>query len=195
MAELVADYPPAAPVLMIMPKDRKQETFNELLPSVTRMPDPNVVIPTVRRKPALHTPATGDTAPAGAAPFAGEESADLTAGDTLRYMKPGVQKKAFARLRRGRYPIEEHLDLHGMTINVAQRELAAFIAECGRRGMCAVKIIHGKGLSTADRRAVLKNKINEWLPGFDSVLAFCSAPDNDGGTGAVYVLLKKTRRC
>jgi DNA-nicking Smr family endonuclease len=54
-----------------------------------------------------------------------------------------------------------------------------------------VRIIHGKGNGSVQRRPVLKGKVNHWLQQRDEVLAFCSARPVDGGTGAVYVLLKR----
>jgi DNA-nicking Smr family endonuclease len=54
-----------------------------------------------------------------------------------------------------------------------------------------VRIIHGKGLSSAGKLPVLKGKVDAWLRQMDAVLAFCSARRNDGGTGALYVLLKR----
>ena len=59
-------------------------------------------------------------------------------------------------------------------------------------GKRCVRIVHGKGLSSEGKLPVLKVKVNSWLRQKDDVLAFCSARPQDGGTGAVYVLLKKT---
>jgi DNA-nicking Smr family endonuclease len=53
--------------------------------------------------------------------------------------------------------------------------------------------VHGKGLGSKNRKPVLKNKLRLWLPRRDEVLAFCQAPDDDGGSGAVLVLLKARR--
>jgi DNA-nicking Smr family endonuclease len=58
---------------------------------------------------------------------------------------------------------------------------------------CA-RIIHGKGSSTSGRPPVLKQKVNYWLRLYDQVLAFCSATRRDGGTGAVYVLLRNPNK-
>ena len=69
--------------------------------------------------------------------------------------------------------------------------LAAFLDRCGHRGARCVHIIHGKGHGSSNQGPVLKNKVNAWLRQREEVLAFCSAQPKDGGTGAVYVLLRR----
>ncbi|MFQ5981873.1 MAG: Smr/MutS family protein, partial [Woeseiaceae bacterium] len=62
------------------------------------------------------------------------------------------------------------------------------------RGHRCVRVVHGKGLGSGERGPVLKRKVDKWLSEWDSVLAFVSARQVDGGTGACYVLLKKNKR-
>ena len=59
--------------------------------------------------------------------------------------------------------------------------------------MRCVCIVHGKGLHSVDGKAVLKSAVNDWLRKIDDVLAFCSAKNSDGGVGALYVLLRRSR--
>ncbi len=118
------------------------------------------------------------------------ESAELEIGDELFFARDGVQHSLLRKLRRGQYAIGAELDLHGMTAAEAQQALAVFLVDCQARAKRCVRIIHGKGLSSPGGKPVLKTRLNGWLQRCDDVLAFCSAPRRDGGTGAVYVLLR-----
>ena len=93
----------------------------------------------------------------------------------------------------GKNPIENHLDLHGMTVVEARQTLLQFIAECEGSGIRNVLVVHGKGYSSPNNKPVIKAYVNHWLKLSPTVLAFCSAQPSDGGTGAVYVLLKNSR--
>jgi DNA-nicking Smr family endonuclease len=93
-------------------------------------------------------------------------------------------------LQRGQIEPTLELDLHGLTTEYARALLRAFLADCAHRRVRCAKIIHGKGRGSAQRQPVLKCKVNYWLRLREDVLAFCSAPRYDGGTGAVYVLLR-----
>ncbi len=121
---------------------------------------------------------------------------ELETADELSFIRPGVQKSVFLKLRRGKFRIDGELDLHGMIVRIAQLEVVNFLRECQRRDVYCVLIVHGKGYGSQKKRPVLKNQINKWLRLHDEVLAFCSARQIDGGTGAVYVLIrrKKTKK-
>ncbi len=116
----------------------------------------------------------------------------LEMGDELLYCRPGVQKQTLRKLRRGQFKIEAELDLHGLTVVMAKDELGTFLIRCKTQSKRCVRIIHGKGLGSKNKQPVIKNKINNWLRKRDDVLAFCSARQIDGGTGAIYLLLKST---
>ena len=77
-----------------------------------------------------------------------------------------------------------------MTVVTAEKYLNHFLESCQQNNYRYVKIIHGKGIGSTDKRPVIKNKLNEWLRINQDILAFCSAKADDGGTGAVYVLLR-----
>ena len=111
--------------------------------------------------------------------------------DSMRYHRPHVGKRTMRKLARGKYAIQAELDLHGMTVAEARPRLADFIDYSVKRGLTCVRIVHGKGLGSGQRGPVLKNAVNRWLRKWDSVLAFTSARQVDGGTGAVYVLLQR----
>ncbi len=119
------------------------------------------------------------------------EPADLDTGEELAYMRPGLQHRVFRKLRRGQYSLQGELDLHGMNAVTARAAVAEFLAHCRRHDLRCVRIIHGKGRRSRNKGPVLKVKLEHWLRQRDDVLAYCSARPVDGGTGAVYVLLKQ----
>jgi DNA-nicking Smr family endonuclease len=119
------------------------------------------------------------------------DPADIETGEELVFCRAGIQSRVFRKFRRGEYAIEAELDLHGRTVPEARELVATFLRDCRARDKRCVRIIHGKGLGSAGKLPVLKNKVNHWLRQKDEVLAFCSARAADGGAGAVYVLLKR----
>lgn len=119
------------------------------------------------------------------------DPADLETGEELLFSRPGIQNNLMRKLRRGQYSLEAELDLHRMTSEQAREALLNFLKGCRQSGKRCVRIIHGKGHGSKNKLPVLKNKLNHWLRQLDEVLAFCSARPVDGGTGAVYVLLKR----
>jgi len=117
--------------------------------------------------------------------------AELVAGDAaLSFHRAGVRIQVMRRLRRGLYPVEDELDLHGHSQSAARDRLADFIARSRDGGRRCVRIIHGKGYRSGARGPVLKTAVNLWLRRHMDVLAFASARAIDGGAGAVYVLLR-----
>lgn len=116
---------------------------------------------------------------------------DVQTGDELSFIRPGLQHKLLRKLRRGHFSVGAELDLHGMTVPVAHSELTQFLKNSRAKGVRCVRIIHGKGLRSRQGRPVLKLSLDRWLRMRDEVIAFSSARPVDGGTGAVYVLLKR----
>lgn len=118
-------------------------------------------------------------------------AAELETGEELLYVREGLHPNTLRKLRRGKFRIEAELDLHRLTSDQARKETAAFLAKCKASGKRCVRIIHGKGLGSLDKKPVLKGKVDIWLRHHDDVLAYCSARPVDGGTGAVYVLIRR----
>lgn len=110
-----------------------------------------------------------------------------------RYVRPGLSGQTLRRLRGGDWRAQAELDLHGLTVVQARHEFAEFLYECKRRGVHCVRIIHGKGLRSANGESVLKQQVRHWLRLRNEVLAFLPARPADGGSGAVVVLLKTHR--
>ena len=116
---------------------------------------------------------------------------EMENGEELMFLRPGLQLRTLKKLRRGQIVVDAELDLHGMTVPVARAAVAAFLHECQSRRIQCARIIHGKGLGSRHRGPILKKKVGGWLQQRNEVLAYCSARSCDGGTGAVYVLLKR----
>jgi DNA-nicking Smr family endonuclease len=114
----------------------------------------------------------------------------LETGDELSFRRDHVPSRVLQRLRRGEYAVAAEMDLHGMTAIQARTALADFIKEALYHGYSCVRVVHGKGRRSGPRGPVLKNVVNLWLRKCDVVMAFGSARPIDGGSGAVYVLLR-----
>lgn len=114
----------------------------------------------------------------------------IETGDELSFIRSGVQQKVLKKLRRGHFSVEAELDLHGMIARIARLEVAKFLNQCRNYEIHCARIIHGKGYGSWQKEPILKNKLNRWLQLHNEVIAFCSARPMDGGTGAVYVLIK-----
>jgi DNA-nicking Smr family endonuclease len=101
---------------------------------------------------------------------------------------------ALRRLRRGETPVDARIDLHGMVLGEARPHLELFVRTMRARGERCVLVIHGKGKHSPGGVGVLRGEIAAWLsqgPASEQVAAFATARDEDGGEGAVYVLLRK----
>jgi DNA-nicking Smr family endonuclease len=114
----------------------------------------------------------------------------LDIDETLSYCRTGVSQEVVKKLRRGTWIVQAQLDLHGMRREEAREALAEFIRESVKRGLRCLRVIHGKGLGSIGKEPVLKGKVRAWLVQKQEVIAFCQARPNDGGAGAVLVLLQ-----
>ena len=133
------------------------------------------VVPTRRKATAPPTVSAGD---------------DDGAGADEGYVAPGVDRRELRKLKRGDYDAGSTLDLHGQTAAEAIANVRQFIDSRRTRHRC-VAIVHGRGLHSKENVAVLKTRVREFLRRHPAVLAYADAPRTDGGSGAVYVLLRK----
>jgi DNA-nicking Smr family endonuclease len=117
----------------------------------------------------------------------------LEGGDEPAFQRPGVGRNVLRDLRRGRWVVQDEIDLHGTTRAEAPELLAAFVAQALRRGLRCVRVIHGKGLGSPRREPVLKTYVRAWLARREEVLAYCQARAVEGGAGAVVVLIRAPR--
>ena len=146
--------------------------------------------PPARRRWQEPAPAP-DLLEAGTKSLIGSDFHDAAAsGD---YHRPGLQRAVLKKLRRGQFGVQDELDLHGLTLKEAGARLGAFIEHARGRRLSCVRVIHGKGLSSPGRSPVLKPQVARWLRAHDGVLAFTAVRDADGGSGAMYVLLRARR--
>lgn len=170
-----------------MKEKPEQDTnlFRQALEGVTplkpsnRKPPSHAVRKTLRPAPAAttHIPDT---------------LSDHGAGDVAltEYFANGLNRMTLRDLRRGRWKVEDEIDLHGLTSDEARSLLAGFLHQASQRGLRCVRIIHGKGWRSEGRDGLLKVHTRHWLAQHQGVLAFCEAPPGMGGGGAVLVLLR-----
>ncbi|KTD05444.1 DNA mismatch repair protein-like protein [Legionella gratiana] len=110
----------------------------------------------------------------------------------LSYSQSSLSHQRFKALKKGQIPWEERLDLHGLQSEKAREMLCQFIQTQTEQGKRCLLIIHGKG-GIQGAPPIIKNLLNRWLPQINEVIAFHSALPKDGGSGAIYVLLKRKR--
>jgi DNA-nicking Smr family endonuclease len=114
----------------------------------------------------------------------------LDVDDALSFRRPGIGTDVTRRLRKGDWSIQGEIDLHGLRREEAREALSAFVREAHRRGWRCVRVVHGKGLGSPGKTPVLKGKVQSWLTQKSEVLAFVQARRDEGGAGALVVLLK-----
>ncbi len=120
--------------------------------------------------------------------------------DTDEYVEghvSGLDPALVRKLRRGDYSVQGHVDLHGLTREEARREVDRFLKDSRRRGRRCVLLVHGRGLHSDEQVPVLKEALRGWLATARlgrHVLAFATARPQDGGAGALYVLLRRAGR-
>ena len=116
---------------------------------------------------------------------------DVAAEDELYWSRDGVQEGQMRRLKAGQIPFEGSLDLHGMTVEKAREQLWNFLAEACKFEIRCVRVTHGKSARLDGKRPLIKSHVNTWLRQHEQVLGFASCLPRHGGTGALYVMLKR----
>ena len=171
--------------------DADSKLFRNFIGNVSRIKQDRVVLETAKPRPVLASSSQEKNIITNS--FSEKtNSQNLETGDRLFFKSPGLQQRVMEKLRRGQIPIDGELDLHGMTASDAETTLDRFITICKQNEYRCIRIIHGKGLGSKNRKPVLKNKLDQWLKNNNQILAFCSTRPSHGGTGAVYVLLKRS---
>jgi DNA-nicking Smr family endonuclease len=115
-------------------------------------------------------------------------------GERLEGRRLEVDPRELRRLRRGQYAIDGKLDLHGMSLEDARRAVEAFVKKRQTDGDRVVLVVHGKGSHSPRGLAVLRGEIAAWLSqgrAARHVAAFATAPEEQGGSGALLVLLAR----
>lgn len=102
-------------------------------------------------------------------------------------------RRFLARLKRGDFSVQGHLDLHGYGREDVLPALERFLREAQRLGHSCVRVIHGRGTHSESEPSLMKREVARWLSSrrlSRTVVAFASARWQDGGSGAVYVLIR-----
>lgn len=118
----------------------------------------------------------------------------LEGGDEPTYLHRGVSMQVLRDLRRGRWVIQNEIDLHGHTRDAAREALSKFLSRCLLQGQRCVRVVTGRGLRSPGQVAVLRTLTRNWLVQRQEVLAYCQAKPVDGGEGALIVLLRNQQR-
>ncbi|BCK88643.1 putative DNA endonuclease SmrA [Sideroxyarcus emersonii] len=160
--------------------------FRQALEGVTPLAPASRIEPV--RKPRRITIPTHSPAPIA------DDLSDHGAGDIAlnEFLRPGLNRMTLRKLRRGAWPPQDALDLHGLDSDGARRLLMEFLHDATQRGLRCINVIHGKGWRSEGRDGILKTRTRHWLTQHPQVLAFCEAPQYAGGGGAVWVLLKSS---
>ncbi|MBE0483527.1 MAG: DNA endonuclease SmrA [Bacterioplanes sp.] len=127
-------------------------------------------------------------------PLATREIDRVGPHDVVGYKRPGIQDGVFRKLRLGKYETEARLDLHKRTVEQARNDVYRFIQECIEHDIRCVLMLPGKGDRNVKDPALLKSYLVYWLTELDDVHAFHTAQPHHGGSGAFYVLLRKSDR-
>ena len=177
-----------------MEKEEKK-TFAKLLGPVKRIEHDTVELrgprePMMSRKPAQSRAAVEMNL---VVDDSDNDTGTTSFGDETDYYRPGVQKLLLRKLKRGRFLVQSELDLHGITLVEAKNCMNAFLENALARQLLCVRIIHGKGLNSLGKAPVLKPKVRTWLRRHRGVLAYSETRQADGGSGALYVLLRRRR--
>ena len=118
----------------------------------------------------------------------------LEGGDEPSYLRNGLAGHVLKDLRRGRWVVQDEIDLHGANRDEARHLLATFLAEAIHHGKRCVRVVHGKGLRSPQKISILRQLVRGWLMQRNEVLAYCQALPQDGGEGALIVLLSAQKK-
>jgi DNA-nicking Smr family endonuclease len=123
---------------------------------------------------------------------------DITSTDEyLEGCIHGFSPKLMQRLKRGHFPVQDFLDLHGLTKQEAEGKMQDFLHRSHQLGLRCVLVVHGRGHNSENNTPVLKESMPAWLGKRalrKIVLAFATARPYDGGYGALYILLRRSKR-
>jgi DNA-nicking Smr family endonuclease len=122
---------------------------------------------------------------------------DITESDEyVEGYRVGLDPRLVSELRRGKFAVQDHFDMHGLIQGAAKEALKEFIIASVRKGLRTVLVVHGRGLRSPGGHSILKHASAGWLSHGaigGHVLAFTTARAADGGAGATYVLLKREK--
>jgi DNA-nicking Smr family endonuclease len=173
--------------------------FKSAIGGVKKMPESNRFVPNappginVKIKPAkvFRTQAEDDAAVLRESLSDQFEVDHLLEDDpSLSFSRAGIGSDVVRKLRKGYWPVQDELDLHGLRRDGAREAIGDFLHKAGKRKLRCVCVIHGKGLGSAGGEPVLRSMVHSWLEQKDEVIAFCAANVDGRSHGALIVLLK-----
>lgn len=179
-------------------RDDGTSMFRAALSGVQPLADANRADPRAAKRaprPAPATPARSASAQSDAptkppALSDGFDAGHWLADDGRAFVRDGVNPELGRKLRRGDWPVVATVDLHGLRRDAARDALVAFVAQAVRKGWRCIRVVHGQGHGSADKQPVLKQLVRSWLAQHDAVLAFVETDADEGGAGALKVLLQ-----
>ena len=129
-------------------------------------------------------------------PVIADNWSDHGSGDVAptSFLRAGMNNMTLRKLRRGSWPVQGEIDLHGLNSDEARVVLVQFLNQALRNHYRCINVIHGKGWRTEGGEGILKIRVRHWLTQHPKVLAFCEAPATAGGGGAVWLLLASTHK-
>lgn len=184
-------HQPSKPKNPIQPEDAA--LFRAAVGAVQALPEQNRIEPQKPpHRPLLRTsaqpPEIPDTLSDGYPTISSSGFGAENAPD--EFLRNGLPRMTLRKMRRGHWPVQDSLDLHGNTGDAARKLLQEFLHKAAQRGLRCVLVIHGKGMNSRGGEAVLRKLTRHWLAQRPDVLAYCDAPPGGGGSGAALVLLK-----
>jgi DNA-nicking Smr family endonuclease len=164
----------------------EEELFRQAMSGVTPLtPDGRITRPPASPRPFRQIPQP----PADIADTLRDPHDTAHAAD--EFLRNGLSRITLRKLRRGQFPVEDELDLHGLSVEEARLLLQTFLAHAAHQPLRCVNIIHGKGRTPDGRDGLLKRHTRHWLSQHPQVLAWCEPAAMHGGGGAVWVLLRR----
>ena len=185
----------------LRPGSEGDDYFTEAMSGVTPLSQSNRIIakaPDMETRPA-HPPNISDLEALAHLSdlISGTAEMDITFSDEyIEGSVKGFDRKLMQRLKDGLFPVQDYVDLHGLKKQEAESVIKDFLLQSYRIGLRCVLVVHGRGLNSENHIPVLKKRLPIWLsrgPVKKIILAFSTAKPYDGGTGAIYILLKRVK--
>ncbi len=169
--------------------EQDDDLFRQSLPDVTPLKPSNRIAPSQAKSKLIPRDTRLNSTVPDTLSDHGTSEAPIS-----EYLSNGVNRMTLRKLRRGEWPPQDSLDLHGLNSDEARKLLGEFLHHATQQELRCVNVIHGKGWRSNGREGILKTHARHWLIQHSQVLAFCEAPQNAGGGGAVWVLLKTSSK-
>ena len=166
------------------------DLFQQALEGVTPIKPSNRITPSSSPAPHSKTRSLPTHVPVIVDGLSDHVAVEETATSFLR---PGLNRMTLRKLRRGQWPVQDTIDLHGFTSDEARQLLVKFLQHARHHDFRCVNVIHGKGWRAEGGEGILKIRVRHWLTQLPEVLAYCEAPVHSGGGGAVWVLLAASK--